>query len=232
MATAAKLGWTVHWNGPAAKCIGQPHRRCVAFFDAVKRYHGDKFGAKWAATSLYSFGICPHGARFTGCGWDRNQAANGTDQVGPNDGRDADWYTVFVFLGEGESPTEAMVDAVRDLISEGRRTGRCGNRVLPHNAFKPKTCPGPDFTAHAKAWDRQPLYGTPDLGALDMAALDDKTLQGLVILTWLAALQRRPPLNRIAEGAEAIRRDGLAAYVASITNSPEGKAVLPPSDGA
>jgi len=153
----SKRGVVIHWNGPPANCVGQPHRRCVAFFDAVKRYHGDKFGSKWAATSLYSFGVCPHGMRFTGCGWDRNQAANGTDQVGTFDGRDSEWFTVIVFLGEGEKPTPEMVEGVRALIAEGRRTGRCARRVLPHNAFKRKTCPGPEFTALAREWDNADL---------------------------------------------------------------------------
>lgn len=153
-----KRGFTIHWNGPPAQCVGQPHRRCVAFFDAVKRYHGQKFGSKWAATSLYSFGICPHGMRFTGCGWNMHQAANGRDQVGADDGRDSEWYTVIVFLGEGEKPTPEMVEGVRALIDDGRLSRRCGPRVLPHNAFKRKTCPGPEFTELARAWDGAPLY--------------------------------------------------------------------------
>lgn len=155
---AAKLGVTIHHNGPAAKCIGQPHRRCVGFWDAVRRFHVETKG--WSDIA-YSFGVCPHGLRFTGRGWDKAQFANGADVVGPNDGRDADWYTVLVFLGEGEAPTDEMVDATRSLIAEGRSSGRCGNRVLPHNAFKRKACPGPEFTAYAQAWDRQPLQFPP-----------------------------------------------------------------------
>ena len=150
-----KRGFVVHWNGPPANCVGQGHSKCERFWSGVKRYHGEKFGAKWAATSLYSFGICPHGVVFEGCGWDRNQAANGTDVVGSYDGRDSEWYTAFVFLGEGEKPTNAMTIAVQSVIARGRDSGRCGLRVLPHNAFKRKTCPGPEFTACAKDWDNR-----------------------------------------------------------------------------
>jgi len=158
-----KRGVVLHWNGPPANCVGRTHDKCVSFWGGVRRYHGEKFGAKWAATSLYSFGICPHGRRFDGCGWDRNQAANGTDVVGPYDGRDSEWYTAFVFLGEGEKPTPDMVAGVRQLIHEGRTSGRCGLAVLPHNAFKRKTCPGPEFTAYARQWNDRPLYDLPTL---------------------------------------------------------------------
>ena len=153
----ARKGFVVHHNGPPANCVGQSHARCERFWAAVKRFHGEKFGSKWAATSLYSFGVCPHGVRFSGCGWDRAQAANGSDVVGENDGSDRYWYTVIVFLGTDEKPTMEMVAGVMELISEGRRSDRCGDRVLPHNAFKRKACPGPEFTAYARQWDNRPL---------------------------------------------------------------------------
>jgi hypothetical protein len=156
-----KNGFTVHHNGPPANCLNQPHARCERFWDGVKRYHGEKFGAKWAATSLYSFGVCPHGIRFVGCGWDKNQAANGKDVVGPYDGHDSAWYTVIVFLGTDEKPTIDMVIATKALIAEGRDSRRCGLRVLPHNAFKVKACPGPEFTKLAKEWDDAPFTAAP-----------------------------------------------------------------------
>jgi hypothetical protein len=149
-----KQGFTIHWNGPAAKCVGADHDRCQRFWAAVKAYHVNTKG--WSDIA-YSFGVCPHGIRFTGRGWYKNQFANGEDVVGPEDGADSTWYTVLVFLGEGEKPTAAMVDATRTLIAEGRRDEHCGTRVLPHNAFKVKTCPGPEFTAYAKVWDNAVL---------------------------------------------------------------------------
>lgn len=151
-----RFGFTVHHNGPPANCVGQPHSRCERFFAAVGRYHASKWGDQWLR-SVYSFGVCPHGIRFVGQGWDKRQAANGSDQVGENDGRDSDWYTVLVFLGGDEKPTEAMINGVRELINEGRKAGLCGLRVLPHNAFKRKVCPGPEFTALAKQWDNKPF---------------------------------------------------------------------------
>ncbi len=150
-----RKGFVLHHNGPPASCVGKSHTRCIAFWNAVKAYHQQK----WPKSNdiAYSFGVCPHGVQFTGRGWDRNQFANGSDDVGVNDGKDSEWYTVLVFLGGDEAPTDAMVDGVISLIDEGRTSKRCAARVLPHNAFKRKPCPGPQFTAYARAWDNQPL---------------------------------------------------------------------------
>lgn len=181
-----KQGFVIHFNGPAANCVGQGHARCERFWAAVKRYHGEKFGSKWAATSLYSFGVCPHGTRFTGCGWDRNQAANGSDVVGEFDGRDSEWFTVLVFLGEGEKPTNAMVVGTQALIQQGRDLGKCGLRVLPHNAFKRKTCPGPEFTQYAKDWDNR-RFGTTTPEPTPAIEEDDDMHAGEVIASYIEA---------------------------------------------
>lgn len=151
-----KKGFVIHHNGPPARCVGQPHSRCERYFAAVKNFHVNDQG--WSDIA-YSFGVCPHGIRFTGRGWDKNQFANGSDVVGPYDGKDSEWYTVLVFLGTDEKPTAEMVEGVKALIVEGRSRGRCGQRVLPHNAFKVKPCPGPEFTALAAVWDNNPTLG-------------------------------------------------------------------------
>lgn len=53
--------------------------------------------------------------------------------------------------------------------------------------------------------------------------MDVETRQGLVILTYNACLGRNPEdLQVIAAGAESIRTHGVAAYAASVANSPEG----------
>jgi hypothetical protein len=153
-----RRGFTIHHNGPPAKCVGRDHGRCVAFWAAVKNYHVNTRG--WSDIA-YSFGVCPHGTRFEGRGWVKSQWANGDDVVGPDNGRDREWYTVLVFLGQDatvhEKPTPEMVEGVKAVIAEGRRLGRCGLEVLPHNAFKVKNCPGPEFTALAAKWNNAPL---------------------------------------------------------------------------
>lgn len=163
----------IHHNGPPARCVGQPHRRCEDFWANVGTFHAGKFGDAWAR-SLYSFGICPHGILFVGQGWDRRQAANGRDVVGTDDGIDAEWYTVLAFHGGGayagfdtgspeEPVTDDMRDAIRRLIHEGRTSGRCQNRVLSHNQFKPKACPAQTLTAFARELDTNPTLSEENM---------------------------------------------------------------------
>lgn len=158
-----RRGFTVHHNGPPANCINHSHSRCIDFWNAVVRFHTNPkpIGKGWSGVA-YSFGVCPHGERFTGRGWTLRQWANGSDEVGPDDGEDSEWFSVLVFVGgddsthDNEPPTAAMIDATADLIQDGRDLGLCGDRVTPHNFWKRKPCPGPEFEALCKAWDRKP----------------------------------------------------------------------------
>jgi hypothetical protein len=230
----ARKGFVIHHNGPPAGCVGKSHDRCEAFWNGVRNYHVRTKG--WTDIA-YSFGVCPHGTVFTGRGWSKAQWANGSDQVGDDDGRDSEWYTVLAFVGGGEqggfhtgSPEEKvtaqMESGLRELIALGRRTGRCGNRVLPHNAFKRKACPGPTLTAFARQLDRKSAKGN----ATPTPEGDDMDPRALVVLTYNAILGRNPEtLAVIATGVKAItehpggEREGQNAYVAHIANSDEAK---------
>lgn len=158
-----RRGFTLHHNGPPANCVGHPHSRCVAFWESVVRFHTVDKG--WSGVA-YSFGVCHHGERFVGRGWDRYQFANGSDTVGADDGDDSEWYTILWFVGgddstgDAEPPTAAMIVATDELIREGRDTGRCGTAVLPHNRFKRKPCPGPDGEAYCATRHGRPLPPT------------------------------------------------------------------------
>jgi hypothetical protein len=170
-----RKGFTIHHNGPQANCVGQPHARCEQFWRAVRDFHVNEKG--WSGIA-YSFGTCPHGVPFVGQGWDRRQFANGADIVPPNDGADSEWYTVLAFVGGGEGtgepeeiPTAAMVNTVRNLIAEGRRTRRCGLAVKPHSDFKRKPCPGETFTRLTRAWDDTP-FGAPPIPRPDLEVDD------------------------------------------------------------
>lgn len=201
----SRYGFVIHHNGPAVGFdADDPHTRCTSFWNGVRRYHMETKG--WSDIA-YSFGMCPHGITFTGRGWDRAQFANGADVVGPEDGSDAHWYTVLVFLGWSdvngkavdEEPSRAMVEGVKNLIAEGRRSGRCDDRVLPHNAFKIKRCPGATFTALAGAWDRKPLT-TPTIPAQEdvMDAAQEKKLDRA--LDYLESLVPNPTRSVIVRG--------------------------------
>jgi len=185
-----RRGFTIHHNGPPADCLGQPHSRCVGFWAGVKRFHTAEppRGNGWSDIA-YSFGICPHGERLVGRGWDKRQFANGSDDVGAHDGDDSEWYTVLTFIGgdtstaDEEKPTPEMIAATAALIAEGRDSRRCGNRVTPHNFWKKKPCPGPVFTALAREWDNQPLVtpAIPKPEEPDMLIIDSPGKPALVI---------------------------------------------------
>lgn len=215
-----KKGFVIHWNGPPANCVGQSHSRCERFWAAVVRYHAETKG--WGDVA-YSFGVCPHGIVFTGRGWNKRQWANGRDVVGPNDGTDSEWYTVFAFLGEGEKPTGAMIAGVRSIIKQGRDTGRCGTRVLPHKDFKFKTCPGPEFTVLSRQWDNTP-FTTKESTTMDPNVY--------VIFTYKTFLHRLPEsVETIAGGADYVRKHGQQSYLMAVLSSEEGRAKNPDFKG-
>lgn len=176
-----RQGFTVHHNGPPARCIVnglvQPHSRCESFWRGVKSFHVNDQG--WSDIA-YSFGICPHGERFVGRGWDKHQFANGDDEVGPDDDENGPWYSVLLFVGGGpgtgypeEVPTPALERALDDLVNEGRRTKRCGMRVKPHSDWRRKPCPGPWGTAYCRRHDNQPITNEPPKEWDEMASKED-----------------------------------------------------------
>lgn len=229
-----KQGFVIHHNGPDTNLAGKPHSACESYWLGVKRYHVVTKG--WSDIA-YSFGVCHHGRRFVGRGWDKNQFANGSDEVGVDDGKDSEWYTVLVFLGWNansdhpvdEEPSAEMVDGVRDLIAEGRDTQRCGTRVLPHNAFKQKHCPGTTFTSLAASWNHAPLDTGDDLmGAAEdileeikavRAELRDRGITGSADLDDAAASARSVVERRVSATYSLVKQiadtDTLAAKIAA-----------------
>lgn len=169
-----RQGFTVHHNGPPAECVGQGHSRCERFWAGVKNWHIN--GNGWSDIA-YSFGICPHGIRFTGRGWVKSQFANGDDEVGADDDINGPWYSVLMFVGGGpgtgdpeEKPTAAMDHGLDLLITEGRRSGRCGMRVKPHSDWKRKPCPGPHYYTYCRTWDNQDIVRDPPMKEWDEMA--------------------------------------------------------------
>lgn len=156
ISASARRGIVFHWNGPPLKLdTGRSPdallRQEISKARALQRYQQ---GKGWSDLA-YSYLVGQSGAIFVVRDlWD--QFANGADDVGVNDGADSVWFTVMWMGGEGEKPTFAALDALAELVSHVRQLG-AGNRVLPHLDFKHKTCPGPDLTAVARRWDRQPL---------------------------------------------------------------------------
>jgi hypothetical protein len=198
-----RRGFVIHHNGPPADCLDRPHSRCEQFWNSVRSYH--VYNKGWSDIA-YSFGVCPHGTRFVGRGWDKPQFANGLDQVGTYDGKDSEWFTVIVFLGIGEEPTAEMYAGVTALIGEGRTSGRCGDRILPHNAFKQKACPGPEFTAYAAEWDDKSFV----VESTPAPVIEESSM----FVAYVAQTQRYYSSN--AGKVEALTKDEATALTSSV----------------
>ena len=155
---SSRKGVVLHWNGPPLKLDlsgsrAALARRETAVVKAIQRFH--QGGHNWS-DSAYSFMVGQSGTIFEVRGDEWDQFANGADSVGPNDGADRDFYTIMVMIGEGEKPTAAAKDSVKAVVAHLRGLG-AGDRVLPHNAFKRKTCPGVELTLLAGRLDRTPI---------------------------------------------------------------------------
>jgi hypothetical protein len=145
LTTRAALGWpptqaaratptkglVIHYDGSAQGLDGKPHSACIDYWRRTRGFHmGPSRG--WADIG-YSFGVCVHGEVFEGRGLGRVQAA----QPGGN----SSWYSATLMSGPGERPTDAQVDAVRQLRRWLMGQG-VGGEVRGHRDFYSTSCPG------------------------------------------------------------------------------------------
>lgn len=126
-------GLVIHYDGATKPrgVAGWSHERCRQYWQDTRKFHmGPARG--WRDIG-YSYGVCPHGTVLEGRGWQREQAA----QPGGN----ASWTSVTLMLGEGEDPTAAQVEGVRELRAWLRGKG-LGATVRGHRDFVSTSCPG------------------------------------------------------------------------------------------
>lgn len=126
-----RKGLVIHYDGSNQGLAGKAHSSCVSYWKSTRSFHvGPSRG--WADIG-YSFGACPHGYVLEGRGLDRQQAA----QPGGN----STWYSCTLMSGPGEDPTEAQINAVRQLREWLMGTGVAG-AVRGHRDFISTSCPG------------------------------------------------------------------------------------------
>jgi hypothetical protein len=124
-------GLVVHYDGSNQGLAAKPHTACVTYWKNTRRFHmGSNRG--WADIG-YSWGACPHGEILEGRGLGHEQAA----QPGGN----TSWYSVTLMSGPSEDPTDAQIDAVRQLRSWLMSKG-VGGAVKGHRDFISTSCPG------------------------------------------------------------------------------------------
>lgn len=150
--TKTRQGVVFHWIG--SPCSQPAHTGCDDLVRSVQHTH--QAGNGWSDVA-YSFIVCQHGYIYTGRGWRWDQFANGETTRGdlePTEG----WVTVLFLIGGNEDgtspqhPSHEAKRAARRLVLAARRRG-AGLRVMPHNAFHPKACPGNVLEHIARRWN-------------------------------------------------------------------------------
>lgn len=144
--TPAKGGVAIHYGGPrqTAADPGSDHSRCVSTWLAWQRYHMDTHG--WVDIA-YTGGFCNHGFAFAGRGAGLRTAANGTNAGNQN------YYAVVWIGGDGQTPTQAALDAADWWVSELRQNGSAGQKVKPHRFFTSTGCPGDSLVGYSESRD-------------------------------------------------------------------------------
>jgi hypothetical protein len=146
-----KSGLVIHYDGAKSPkgVASWEHEACLAYWHWCRRFHMTDANHKWRDIG-YSFGCCPHGQILEGRGWGREQAA----QPGGN----RDWTSVTLMLGDGEDPTPAQIEGVRELRKWLMGKGMAGT-VKGHRDFVSTSCPGNRLYARLAEFKKDP---TPD----------------------------------------------------------------------
>lgn len=163
--TPEKGGVTEHYGGPAQRI--RSHADCVSRWRGWQAYHMRPGGLgvpNGAADIAYNGGACDHGAAFAGRGIGVRSGANGTANGNQN------FYAFTWIGGEGETPTQAALDALDWWIHKARTEGGAGDFVVPHSWHKPTGCPGDPVREHAASRDRKAIV-MPDQFTLEVYPL-------------------------------------------------------------
>lgn len=163
-------GVGIHYGGPAQNITS--HQRCYEVARGWQRYHMDTNG--WVDLA-YSALACTHGYVFAGRGAKVRTAANGTNFGNQN------YYAICGLLGQGEAPTEDMLDAFGWGVRSFRKAG-AGNEVRPHSFFKATACPGDPLRGAIPTIERRASQSTtteePDM------PLTDEDVQKVARAVW------------------------------------------------
>jgi len=127
-------GVAVHWNGPAVPQSAFTDPR--AYLEGVRRYHTATKG--WSDIA-YNYGVDQRGHVWELRGMRLQSAANGDQAV------NAAWVAVLGIIGEGQRPSEAMLNGIAQTVAKVRGTYPQASKVKGHRDVRPGStaCPGP-----------------------------------------------------------------------------------------
>lgn len=123
-------GTAIHWVGSPVNT--DSHARCAPAVRGIQNYH---MGANGWADVAYTLIGCPHDYVFAGRGAGVRTAANGTDDA------NGSYYAACGLLGQGQEPSEGMLEALGWGVRQLRKSG-AGQYVTGHSTIKPTSCPG------------------------------------------------------------------------------------------
>jgi len=192
-------GVAVHWNGPAVPQSALTDPR--SYLEGVRRYHVNTPGWSDIAYNL--------AADQTGDAWDLRGLAHMSGANGDTDANTR-FVAVLAILGQGQEPTEAMLDGIRFAVGMTREKYPHAQAVKTHNQVRPAAtaCPGPHLTRAVNAGvlqPRQPKEWTDMATRAELREVID------------AALASDAFKNSVRLSIEAERQEVVDAVTADIT---------------
>jgi len=183
LASRSSLGWPPSaapdqptTNGVKIHYLGTPfsvasHADCTAHVKQVRISHLANTAENYSDIA-YNFLVCRHGYVYEGRGYGKRTGANGNQEL--NRGH----YAVCVLLGSSgdTKPTDEMVDATREVISNLRAKG-AGSDILGHRDGYATSCPGDAMYSLVKSGKLEPdVPTTPkdDMDPVDVWAYKGK----------------------------------------------------------
>jgi hypothetical protein len=152
-------GVKVHFTGSLVpQSVVKDHDVCSDLVKAIQRFHMVDNG--WNDIG-YTALVCFHGYVFEGRGLHHLPAANGA-------GLNAAHYAVCGLVGNKGviTPSNEMLNGIRDAIEWLRSKGDAGNEIKGHRDGYSTDCPGPTLYAWVKAGAPRPGSPPPWPGRL------------------------------------------------------------------
>jgi hypothetical protein len=145
---------SVHYLGvEGATTIWRDHSWCVAQWERIKSERSSEYGADGA----YNFGACnSHGIRMEGRGWNRDSAANGTQNgINYNPGSRA----LCVLVGTEDEITDVCKQAVNAFAHEAVEEHGMSWPLRPHSSYVATSCPGDNLRTVIEQVNRGEIEG-------------------------------------------------------------------------
>lgn len=186
-------GLAVHWDGPPVPAaVERADRDAVALFlRGVRRFH--MAPPRGWSDIAYQFAVDQAGRRWELRGWTRRSGANG--DTDPN----RHYGAVVALIGEGQTPTPAMLAGLADARADFRRHYPRATALRTHNDVRPDptACPGPDLTRWVRAGGPNTPREDTDMTVDDLvAALKDEDGK---LTVWLKRRVREAVQDELAQ---------------------------------